>query len=77
MRVTSIERKDNNLLTVKEVADKFRVKPGAIYNKVSKGEIDYIKLFGKVLFEPSYIDNLINQSKIKSKQTIKSEYGLQ
>jgi excisionase family DNA binding protein len=63
-------------LTVKETAQKLRIAEGTLYNKVYQGELDFIKLFGKILFKADYIDQLISKNSYQSKETQRIEKGL-
>jgi len=61
--------KDHNFLTVKETAKLLRLSEGTLYNKIYQGELDYVKLFGKILFDAEYIHQLINSKRVQSKNT--------
>jgi excisionase family DNA binding protein len=56
-------------LTVKEVSQLLRIAEGTIYNKINQGELDFIKLFGKILFKSEYIYQLINKNSYQSKES--------
>jgi excisionase family DNA binding protein len=51
---------NENLLTVKEVAEIMDVKPVTIYKKVSEGKLPSIKVGKKVLFKKEDIENIVN-----------------
>jgi len=63
------------LLTVAEVAKVLNVARQTIYNKVFNKEIEYYKVFDTVKFDREYIQGLIQQSKVKSKDQIKQQAG--
>lgn len=63
----------SELLTVSQLADLLKITTGSIYNKICRGELDYFKIFGKVRFDANYINQLIENSRIKSKQSILQE----
>ena len=60
----------SDYFTTEELADFLRVKPRKIYDMVSKEEVPYAKLTGKLLFSKAEITNWISGSLT---QTFKSE----
>ena len=75
MNVLSFQENENVLMDVPEVANLLKLSTGTVYNKVSKGELDHIKIFGKVRFDSRYINGLIEKSRVKSKFTTANEPG--
>ena len=49
------------LLTVEEVAEYLKVSAGSIYNRVSKGEIPFVKIGTSVRFRRSEIDRWVEE----------------
>lgn len=60
------------LLTVKEVSEILRVHPLTIRRMVERGDLIPVRIPGldRVLFDPQYIDKLIQSSKVRPAEEI-------
>lgn len=54
----------SELKTLKEVCELMRVSKGTIYNWMSEGRINCIKIGGRVLFEQSEIIRVIESNRV-------------
>ena len=57
-------RQTDPLLTVEEAAQKLRVEPGTIYNRVSEGRLTHVKDGGKLTFLESDLDAYIQARRV-------------
>lgn len=60
-------KKSGGLMTVKEVAEYLGLAEGTIYQKVSKGQIPYVKLGRNVRFRKDDIDEWVVRVDAESK----------
>lgn len=65
--MTEKEKADGGLMTVPEVADYLGYTEGTIYQKVSRGEIPFVKLGRSVRFRRSEIDEWVDDLDAESK----------
>lgn len=49
------------LMTVDDVADYLKISPGTIYNRVSKGEIPFVKVGAAVRFRRIELDRWVEE----------------
>lgn len=61
------------LLTVDELADYLKVSPGTVYNRVSKGEIPFVKIGAAVRFRRAEVDRWVEEQAGRSEQAATEE----
>jgi excisionase family DNA binding protein len=57
----------DKLLNVRQVAEQLNVSPWTIRSWRTKGQIPFIKLHKRILFDPADIDNFIEMCKVPCK----------
>lgn len=53
------------LMTIEEVAEYFQVSKGAIYKRIQRGQIPYMKMGSLLRFNPSKIEEYIRENTIE------------
>ena len=51
----------NGLLTLREVAETLRVRPGTVYAMVARRQIGYVKVGSLLRFSPAHVQNYIGR----------------
>lgn len=59
---------NKQMLTVKELAVYFCVSESTIRKMVRESRIPFIRIFSKILFNKSVIDNWINSNQVNSRE---------
>jgi excisionase family DNA binding protein len=67
MNATHATAGTDRLLNAAEAASLLGLQPGTMYDLIAKGQIDFVKLFGKTIrFRESVIRQVISDSEVKS-----------